>query len=268
MAVPFQTSSVKPKVRPFVKWSLKIGLAVLVITLVKSGNAHAMSAGDVYAAQNQQRVANGEAALNANGALSQAAANKAADMFRNNYWAHVSPSGTTPWYWITAAGYSYRSAGENLSNGYGTAAAVVTAWMNSPEHRANVLNGNFSDVGIAVASGVLQGQQTILVVAEYGQPYYVAPPPPPPPAPTPVHSAPVTTSAPATVASASDQPTTEAAAPEPTPPAAAPADPAPAVLPTTMPAINQTIKSAVIPTPKANWWEWLFAKWQQFLHAL
>jgi hypothetical protein len=96
---------------------------------------------------------------------------KATDMFAKDYWAHVSPDGTTPWVWIRKAGYNYLYAGENLARGFDTSASVVNAWMNSPEHRANLLSSNYTDIGFAVQSGTLTGTETTLVVQEFGSPY-------------------------------------------------------------------------------------------------
>lgn len=58
----------------------------------------------------------------------------------------------TPGDRLTAAGYSWRAYGENIASGQPTAAAVVAAWMNSPAHRANILNPSFTDVGTGYAT--------------------------------------------------------------------------------------------------------------------
>src|ERR1035437_8049664 len=117
---------------------------------------------------NQQRQNNNLAALTDNSELDQAAANKAADMFSKDYWAHNAPDGTTPWVFIKSAGYSYIYAGENLARGFNSAPDVITAWMNSPEHRQNVLSPNYQNVGFAVAAGRLNGEDTVLVVEMLG----------------------------------------------------------------------------------------------------
>lgn len=104
--------------------------------------------------------------------LSAAAQAKAEDMARHNYWAHNSPDGRTPWTFITASGYQYQTAGENLAYGFSGASDTITGWMNSPEHRANILNTAYRNVGFGVARSLNyqgQGPETI-VVAEYGQP--------------------------------------------------------------------------------------------------
>jgi hypothetical protein len=117
---------------------------------------------------NQQRQDNNLPALTDNSELDQAAANKAADMLSKNYWAHDAPDGTTPWTFIKAAGYNYVYAGENLARGFNSASDVVNAWMNSPEHRQNILSSNYQNVGFAVATGNLSGEDTILVVEMLG----------------------------------------------------------------------------------------------------
>src|ERR1035437_634796 len=117
---------------------------------------------------NQQRQNNGLGALTDSSQLDQAAANKAADMFGKDYWAHNAPDGTTPWTFIKGAGYNYVYAGENLARGFNSASDVITAWMDSPEHRQNVLSPNYQNVGFAVATGKLNGEDTVLVVEMLG----------------------------------------------------------------------------------------------------
>lgn len=126
---------------------------------------------DLLKYTNLQREANGLKPLTLNSDLTNAAQMKAKDMFAKDYWAHVSPDGTTPWVWIRDSGYNYLYAGENLARGFDTSADVVTAWMNSPEHRANMLSPNYTDIGFAVKSGTLTGTYTTLVVQEFGSPY-------------------------------------------------------------------------------------------------
>ncbi len=137
------------------------------------GYATDMSVSSLLSGTNNQRVANGLGALALNSMLSRAAQAKAQDMMTNDYWSHVSPSGVTPWYWITNAGYSYQTAGENLAYGFATSADTITGWMNSPEHRANILNTSYKDVGFGIINAPNYqgtGPETI-VVAMYAEPY-------------------------------------------------------------------------------------------------
>jgi hypothetical protein len=119
---------------------------------------------------NDERTKEGMSALQLNNTLSRAAFLKAQDMFANDYWAHVSPSGVTPWKWLGDVGYNYSVAGENLAKNYPTASATVDAWMNSETHKANILNNQYTDIGFAVVDGDLAGRPTTLVVAYYGAP--------------------------------------------------------------------------------------------------
>lgn len=117
---------------------------------------------------NIERQKQGLPSLIQNPQLSRAALQKAEDMFAKNYWAHNSPDGKTPWYFIREAGYNYTYAGENLARGFETADEAVKAWMASPKHRANVLSGNFNEVGFAVKEGRLNGEDTVLIVEAFG----------------------------------------------------------------------------------------------------
>lgn len=174
--------------------------------------------GDLLTETNQQRATAGLPALKLNAQLNQSASLKTGNMFAEDYWAHVSPSGIQPWYWFGQAGYSYAYAGENLAKDFDTSSGVMQGWMNSPGHRANVLNANYAEVGFAVQNGTLVGGQTTLVVAHYGTRVGASATPsatPPPATPrivaTPVPAAPVATATPT---------------PEPTP---TPATPTPSV---------------------------------------
>ncbi|MGH9856846.1 MAG: CAP domain-containing protein [Acidobacteriota bacterium] len=135
------------------------------------GDATSISVEELLSDTNLKRQEHGLVPLTLNTQLSQAAAQKAQDMFAKNYWAHVSPDGTTPWVFIKASGYEYLYAGENLARGFDNSSAVVEAWMNSPTHRENVLSAHYTDIGFAIQSGTLTGTDTILVVQEFGSPY-------------------------------------------------------------------------------------------------
>ena len=100
--------------------------------------------------------------------LNDAAQAKAMDMASKGYFAHTSPEGRTPWYWLDQAGYRYQYAGENLAINFTTSAEVVHAWMASPTHRANIVKGNYTEVGTGMATGIYEGRETIFVVQVYG----------------------------------------------------------------------------------------------------
>jgi hypothetical protein len=125
---------------------------------------------------NAARVANNMPALRVNPLLQVAAQKKADDMVMNGYFAHTSPAGISPWYWFEQAGYNFSAAGENLAVDFSDSADVTNAWMNSPGHRANILNDGFTEIGMATAQGTFEGRQAIYVVELFGTPA-VAPPP-------------------------------------------------------------------------------------------
>lgn len=122
----------------------------------------------LFAAVNVKRAEAGQETLVLDQRLSRAAALKAQDMFAKNYWAHTSPDGTSPWEFVTAAGYQYRVAGENLAKNFSVSGAVVDAWMASPTHRENIMRADYKDIGFAVVNGVLGGEETTLVVQMFG----------------------------------------------------------------------------------------------------
>jgi hypothetical protein len=130
-----------------------------------------VASSDLLTLTNQKRAENGLAALTINDQLANAAEQKANHMFANNYWAHIAPDGTTPWYFIKNAGYDYLYAGENLARGFTSSNDVINAWMASPTHRENMLSKNYNDVGFAIKEGSLTGSDTVLVVEELGSKY-------------------------------------------------------------------------------------------------
>ncbi len=125
---------------------------------------------------NQNRVDNNVPALQVNALLQAAAQEKANDMASKGYFAHTSPQGLTPWYWFQNVGYSFDYAGENLAVNFTDSKDVTAAWMNSPEHRANILSTDFTQIGIATAQGIYEGKSATFVVEEFGTPAPAAAP--------------------------------------------------------------------------------------------
>lgn len=102
---------------------------------------------------NQERAKNGLPALAANWELSRVARYKANDMRDKNYFSHTSPTYGDPFTMMKNFGIAYRAAGENIAAGQATAQEVVQAWMNSPGHRANILNRTYTEIGVGFAKG-------------------------------------------------------------------------------------------------------------------
>ena len=131
---------------------------------------------------NAQRANNGLGPLGLNSKLNNSAQAKANDMVSKDYWSHNSPNGDAPWVFFDAAGYVYQKAGENLAYGFSTSSATVIGWMNSPSHRANILDQTYNEVGFGFANSpnfVGTGPETV-VVAHYGQSLGASTPPPAP----------------------------------------------------------------------------------------
>jgi uncharacterized protein YkwD len=96
---------------------------------------------------NAEREKEGVAPLTYSFQLSESAQLKCDDMIKNNYFAHYSPSGTSPWSFMAQAGYRYTFAGENISQAHGDFMSM-DAFMLSPSHKANILSTKFTHVGI------------------------------------------------------------------------------------------------------------------------
>lgn len=140
------------------------------------GYATEMSTTSLLQETNIQRSQNGQSALTVSNLLSKAAQAKADDMVARDYWSHNTPDGKEPWQFISNAGYSYFSAGENLAYGFDTSASAVAGWMNSETHRTNLLNSDYTEVGFGIANSSSyqnNGEETI-VVAMYAKPQPVA----------------------------------------------------------------------------------------------
>lgn len=131
-----------------------------------------VSVNSLLEATNKQREDNKISDLTMNSELVAAAQAKANDMISRNYWSHNTPDGKEPWVFINNTGYKYQKAGENLAYGFTTSDDTITGWMNSPPHRENLLDKDFTEVGFGFANGNdynNSGRETV-VVAMYGRP--------------------------------------------------------------------------------------------------
>mgnify|MGYP000396418200 CR=1 FL=1 len=124
---------------------------------------------------NRERLKAGVNEVSYSEVLSHAASMKARDMIEKDYWAHVSPDGTEPWDFFHSVGYVYRYAGENLARDFSDEKSTVEAWLASPSHRENMLSGRYSEIGVAVVEGDLNGKDTTLIVQFFGTPSGAAP---------------------------------------------------------------------------------------------
>ena len=100
---------------------------------------------------NQQRQKAGLESLKADSVLNRLAQQKAEDMAEKGYFSHTSPTYGSAFDMLKAAGYSYRTAGENIAMGQKTAETVMNGWMNSSGHRANILGSGYTKIGVGYA---------------------------------------------------------------------------------------------------------------------
>lgn len=127
----------------------------------------------VIALSNKARTERGQPALVENKELSAAAKAKANDMIKHDYFAHTSPAGKDPWYWIKQSGYAYKAAGENLAINFTDAKEQQSAWMKSQTHRDNILNTQYRETGVAVVEGKIKGKNALVTVQLFGTPLAV-----------------------------------------------------------------------------------------------
>lgn len=150
------------------------GIFIFVVALFQMTVAQAadITPATILDLVNAERSKIGLNPLTENAALSNAAEAKLSNMFQNDYFSHTSPKGETPWHWIKQSGYAYQYAGENLAINYSSAEKQHNAWMKSETHRANILSSKFTETGIAVRSGKLNGEEAVITVEMFGAPRF------------------------------------------------------------------------------------------------
>ncbi len=143
---------------------------------------------------NQVREMYGAPPLKENFSLNEAAQLKLNDMLKGQYFAHIDSQGRKPWDWIKATGYPYYYAGENLAMGFLSSKSIVESWIDSPSHQQNLISRYFTETGVAVGKGSINGTEGIIVVQIFASPQKTAalaqakPTPPPPAVKTPAPS--------------------------------------------------------------------------------
>ncbi|MFJ6619803.1 CAP domain-containing protein [Kitasatospora sp. NPDC091335] len=117
------------------------------------GGASPSDAQEVVNLVNAERAKAGCGPVSAEPRLASAAQSHSDDMANRNYFDHASPEGEHADHRIEAAGYNWSTWGENIARGQKDPAAVMESWMNSPGHRANILNCSFKQLGVGVRTG-------------------------------------------------------------------------------------------------------------------
>lgn len=130
-----------------------------------------LSSSEVIKWTNIHREQNGLGSLGINTKLHKSALNKAKDMFNRQYFAHNSPSGEGVAGLVEDAGYEFILIGENLALGnFENEEELVKAWMDSPGHRANILNASYLEIGVGVIQGTFEDKSTWIAVQHFGKP--------------------------------------------------------------------------------------------------
>lgn len=186
----------------------------------------------VIAEVNPYRASIGATPLQVSSLLTEAARLKAEDMLNRDYFSHYGPAGELPWTWLSRVGYQYAGAGENLAIDFADPTSLVSAWLASPTHAANIKNGVFTELGIGIANGDFEGRDTTVVVMFLGKPLGAsfatttpAPEPPPQPSPAPAPQPSQTRPQPATPPLTPAPSPSPEPSPQPAPPATEPATP-------------------------------------------
>ncbi|MCX4824524.1 CAP domain-containing protein [Streptomyces sp. NBC_01142] len=118
-----------------------------------SGSASGGTEAEVLTLVNKERAAAGCSPLTSNSKLARAADDYSDVMADSGVMSHTGPDGSTMTSRVEAAGYAWSNLGENIARGQADAGAVMDAWMNSPGHKANILNCDFKEIGVGVHFG-------------------------------------------------------------------------------------------------------------------
>lgn len=130
----------------------------------------ALTPDNILELTNQDRMREGLSPLRFDARLQAAAMEKAQDILDNDYFSHISPTGIAPWDFIRDQGFRYIYAGENLAINYTSPYELVNDFLQSPSHRENLLSPFYSDIGIAVATGIQSGRPAIVTVQLFATP--------------------------------------------------------------------------------------------------
>ncbi len=125
---------------------------------------------EILASVNAQRQTAGLPRLRPHPALDRAAQRYAEQMRDEGFYGHRAPDGSTVLERVKAAGYRPRRAGENLADGPETPAQAMAGWMESRDHRNNILSRRFTEIGLGVTTGEADGEPRVFWVLCFGLP--------------------------------------------------------------------------------------------------
>ena len=156
--------------------SAPIPLQVKKALGIDSNSSGSITVEGVIERTNYERAQNGIPEVTESAELDASAQVKAEDMLTRQYFEHTAPDGKTVSDLVDAQGYQYLRVGENLAEGdFTDNVDLLTAWMNSPGHRANILDARFQNMGVGVAYGMYQGRYVVFAVQHFGRPLSACP---------------------------------------------------------------------------------------------
>ncbi len=172
---PLYVEKPKPVVQPILastsSSTIKVPTATSTSDTVTPNANGVLNENDILLIVNTERKTQGLGLLTYNKKLAAMALTKAKDMIAKQYFAHVAPDGTDVVMLAERNLYDYLNIGENLAMGdFVSSQDVMTGWMNSPGHRANILNKNYTELGISAIEGNYQGRIVWYAVEEFGRP--------------------------------------------------------------------------------------------------
>ncbi len=184
--VPHRENNFKPHIlhakRAVLYSSLFVLMKMIVVAFVILLPVEAFLLPDVLAEQERKIISltnfvrwqKGLPELTVMPRLTASADAKAMDMVAGQYFSHTGPNNRSLAYFLSQASYRYRVAGENLAMGFPDAESVVNAWIKSPTHYANLVDGDYQEIGVGLESGYYNKQPTVYVAQHFGLPIAVA----------------------------------------------------------------------------------------------
>jgi len=163
------------KLNKFIYATSLFAMMLGIFLLPKTAFMASITPDRIISLTNDERTAAGLNTLTVNEQLTGAAEAKAQAIIASQTFDHTI-GGRKFSSWIRAAGYQYEMVGENLAIDFASSEGVMRAWMASPEHRANLLENSYADIGVGIAEGKFQGENTIVVAELFGNPLYKNPP--------------------------------------------------------------------------------------------
>ncbi|TSA46540.1 CAP domain-containing protein, partial [bacterium] len=157
--------------RAFIIYGLILLILRLLFSQIPQVSGSAIESDTLMRLINSERSQRNLVTLSTHASLVKAAGEKSQDMIDRGYFAHIDPDGNYVWGRIVNAGYPpYKILGENLAIDFSTAEGMITAWLDSPTHRANLLHPDFVDQGLAALYGTYQNRYTNLTTSLFGTP--------------------------------------------------------------------------------------------------